>query len=163
MKPNNITFEQDVLKELFNYKDNQLVWKTRPLKLKYLIGRLAGTIHYSGYRSIKINDVMYPAHRLIWVYHYGSIDKDMEIDHINGVKDDNDINNLRLVTAQENCYNRSRLNAKGYSWNKNTNKWQASIWLDSKLKYLGSFVSEDMARASYLEAVNKYHIIQMVL
>jgi hypothetical protein len=160
MKPNDITFEQDLLKELFDYKDNHLIWKNRPPHLSRFIGKIAGSTHHSGYRGIKINNVIYPAHRLIWVYHYGTIDKDMEIDHINGVKDDNDIKNLRLVTTQENCYNRSRLNAKGYTWNKNMGKWQASIWLNNKMKYLGLFTIEDDARKAYLNEVNTFHIIQ---
>ena len=160
MKANDITFEQDLLKELFEYTEGQLVWKNRPAHLKRHIGKIAGCIHHSGYRNIRINNVIYPSHRLIWIYHYGAIDKDIQIDHINGIKDDNGIDNLRLVTCQENCFNRSRLNAKGYSWNKNMDKWQAHIWLDNKLKYLGLFTIEDDARKAYLNEVSKFHIIQ---
>ena len=160
MKANKITLEQDLLKELFDYKDNQLVWKNRPSKLNHLIGRVAGCLHHTGYRTIKVNDVPYPAHRLIWIYHYGSIDENLQIDHINGFKDDNSIENLRLVTVQGNCYNRSRLNSKGYTWNKQTNKWQASIFLKGILKYLGSFINEQDARNAYLLACNQHHVIQ---
>ena len=159
MKAKNITFSQNLLKELFDYKDNQLVWKNRPVKLKRLIGKIAGGLHKSGYRNIKIDNIIYPAHRLIWIYHYGSIDENLQVDHINGLKDDNAIENLRLVTAQKNCYNRSRLNAKGYSWNKNDKKWQASIWLNGKLKYLGSFIDEQTARNTYLKASSQYHVL----
>jgi hypothetical protein len=160
MKANNITFNQDFLKELFDYKNNKLIWKTRPLKLKHLIGKVAGCIHHSGYRIIKINDVIYPSHRLVWVYHYGSIDENLQIDHINGNKDDNSIENLRLVTSQENCFNRSKLKSKGYSWNKNSNKWQASIWLEGAAKYLGSFANEQDARNAYLLACNEHHTLE---
>ena len=160
MKPNKITLEQSLLNELFEYKNGQLIWKNRPIKLKHLIGKIAGCLHHSGYRTIRINGINYPAHRLVWIFHYGSIDELLEIDHINGIKDDNSIENLRLVTAKENCYNRSKLNAKGYSWNKNTNKWQASIWVNGALKYLGSFVEEQMARNAYLEACSQYHMIK---
>lgn len=44
-------------------------------------------------------------HRLAWLLHYGYIDDELEIDHINGVRDDNRIENLRLVTRQENMRN----------------------------------------------------------
>jgi len=152
MKANHITLEQSLLQELFDYKNGQLVWKKKPSNLQHLIGMVAGCLHCSGYRNIKIGGISYPAHRLVWIYHYGSIDQNLQIDHINGIKDDNNIKNLRLVTAQENCYNRSNLNAKGYTWNKSMNKWQASIYLKGKLKYLGLFEHEKDARNAYLDA-----------
>jgi hypothetical protein len=151
MKAKPITLEQALLKELFDYKDGQLIRKSN--------NKLAGGLHGSGYRIIKLHNISYPAHRLIWIYHYGSIDDNLQIDHINGIKDDNSIENLRLVTAQQNCYNRSRLNAKGYSWDKNNKKWTASIWLNNKLKYLGSFTEEQQARNAYLKACSINHIL----
>lgn len=159
MQPNKITLEQSLLKELFDYKNGQLVWKKVSLKKIYLIGQVAGATHHSGYRTIKINDIPYPAHRLMWVYHNGTIDENLQIDHINGDKTDNSIENLRLVTAQENAFNRSRLNAKGYTWNKKTNKWQAQIKANNIFKYLGSFLTEQEARNAYLKAVTIYHKI----
>lgn len=159
MKANKITLEQALLKELFEDKDGQLVWKTKPNNLKHLIGKIAGCLHKSGYRTVKIGQTSYPAHRLMWIYHNGSIDESLQVDHINGNKDDNRIENLRLVTAQQNCYNRSRLNSKGYSWNKKDKRWQASIWLNGSLKYLGSFVDEQQAREVYLKACSQHHIL----
>jgi hypothetical protein len=147
MKPNNITLEQSLLKEIFEYKDGNLIRKNK----------IAGCLNKSGYIQIKINNVIYPAHRLIWLFHNGSIDKNMQIDHINGVKDDNRIENLRLVTPQQNCFNRSRLNAKGYTWNKAEKKWQSSIYLNGKLKYLGLYINEQDARNVYLENCKIYH------
>lgn len=143
MKPNAITLEQSLLQEIFEYKDGQLYRKN---------GQIAGGLHKSGYRQIKINGKSYPAHRLMWVYHHGSIEDNMQIDHINGQKDDNRIENLRLVTAQQNCHNRSRLNAKGYTWNKDVKKWQASIWMNGKMNYLGLFQKEEDARNAYVNA-----------
>jgi hypothetical protein len=84
----------------------------------------------------------------------------MEIDHINGIKTDNRIENLRLVTHQQNSFNRSRLNAKGYSWNKVAQKWQATITANGKNKYLGLFANEEDARKAYLNNVKNLHIMQ---
>jgi hypothetical protein len=148
MKPNKITLEQSLLQEIFEYKDGNLYRKNNVI---------AGGLHGSGYRQIKVNNISYPAHRLIWVYCHGSIDENMQIDHINGVKDDNRIENLRLVTAQQNCFNRSRLNSKGYTWNKAEKKWQSSIWLNGKLKYLGLYTNEQDARNVYLDNCKTYH------
>ena len=79
------------------------------------------------------------------------------IDHENHTRDDNSIDNLRVVTNQQNHFNRS--NVKGYSWIKRDKKWVASIMLDGKKKYLGGFENEEDAREAYLAAKAIYHII----
>jgi len=79
------------------------------------------------------------------------------IDHENHTRDDNSNDNLRVVTAQQNNFNRS--NVKGYSWDKKRKMWKAEIMLDGKHKYLGRFKTEEEARAAYLKAKAIYHII----
>jgi hypothetical protein len=159
MKPNKITLEQSLLHEMFDYKDGDLVWKNKPYNLVHLNGKVAGCLHKTGYRQIKIGTTLYPAHRLMWIYHNGSIDENMQIDHINNIKHDNRIENLRLVTAQQNCFNRSKFNAKGYCWSKAAQKWQATISVNSKNKYLGQFTSEIDARNAYLEQAKILHLM----
>jgi hypothetical protein len=160
MKPNKITLEQSLLHEMLDYQDGQLVWKNKKDNLAHLNGKVAGCMHKSGYRQIKFGQTLYLAHRIMWIYHNGSIDENMQIDHINGVKNDNRIENLRLVTAQQNCFNRSRHKAKGYSWSKAAQKWQATIQENGKNKYLGVFVNEEDARNAYLDKVKKLHLMQ---
>jgi hypothetical protein len=94
------------------------------------------------------------AHQFAWYW----INKECveQIDHINGIKDDNRICNLRAVTNQQNTFNTK---SKGYHWDKNNNKWQAQIGINRKQIYLGRFEKEEDARAAYLEAKEKYHII----
>jgi len=77
------------------------------------------------------------------------------IDHINRTKSDNSIGNLRVVTHQQNQFNRS--NTKGYCWDKNNNKWKAQITINGVNKYLGLFDKEDDARVAYLVAKKIYH------
>ena len=79
------------------------------------------------------------------------------LDHINGLKDDNRISNLRSVTHKQNHMNRTT--AKGYCWSKKANKWQAEITLNYKKMRLGLFDKEEDARNAYLEAKKIYHII----
>jgi len=79
------------------------------------------------------------------------------IDHENHTRDDNSNDNLRVVTAQQNQFNRS--NVKGYSWRENAKKWVAQIRIDGKKKYLGGFETEEDAREAYLAAKAIYHII----
>jgi len=79
----------------------------------------------------------------------------MEIDHINGIRHDNRRSNLRIVTTQENRHNQR--SAKGYYWNTRNRRYTAQIVLNKKQIYLGSYNTEDEARAAYLEAKQKYH------
>ena len=95
------------------------------------------------------------AHHFAWYMIYGNVDFEM-LDHINRIKTDNRICNLRIVNTQQNQFN---TNAKGHYWNKEKNKWSSSISVNSKSVYLGLFNSEIEARNAYLQAKEKYHII----
>lgn len=77
------------------------------------------------------------------------------IDHINHSKTDNSVENLRVVTQQQNNFNRS--NVKGCSWNKSRNKWEAYIKLDRKKIHIRYFEKEEDAHAAYLAAKEIYH------
>ena len=79
------------------------------------------------------------------------------IDHKNHDTIDNTDGNLRVVTHQQNNFNRS--NVKGYTWNKASKKWKAYIEVYGKQSHLGYFVKEEDARAAYLEAKARLHII----
>jgi hypothetical protein len=96
------------------------------------------------------------AHRLAWYLHYGHLPIN-QIDHIDGVRSNNKIDNLRDVTCQQNQWNKKT--AKGYSWSKWMNKFRAHIGINGKLKIIGYFNTEQEARAAYLKAKENYHII----
>ena len=131
-------------------------WK----ELKILIGN-------NGYKRFEfmINKKRYrfSLHRLVYWLHNPEWDimdssRDNAIDHIDGNRLNNNIENLRVVTCQENNFNMTR--AKGYTWDKNRNKWKASIKLNRKSINLGHFDNEIDAHNAYLEAKKKYHIIR---
>ena len=147
---------QEYLKERFSYKDGNLLWKVKP-SLNRNIGDVAGNKHPSGYISITSLGKGHRAHRFIWIWHNGTIEDGLQIDHINGVRDDNRIENLRLVTRQENGWNRKT--AKGYTWSKYHKKWHSQIKVNGKVLHLGYFHEEPDAREAYLTAKEKYHII----
>lgn len=94
-------------------------------------------------------------HHFAW--YWVNIECIEEIDHINGVRDDNRIINLRSVSRSENQWNRTT--AKGYSWNKRENKWQSQIKINKKVIHLGYYNIEQEARNAYLAAKEIYHKI----
>ena len=69
------------------------------------------------------------------------------IDHRDGCRINNCLSNLRVVTNQQNQWNRT--NAKGYYWNKQHQKYQAQIHLNNKPIHLGYFLTEEEARTAY--------------
>ncbi len=80
-----------------------------------------------------------------------------EADHRNHKTLDNCESNLRIVTCQQNDWNRK--NTKGYCWHKAARKYQAQINLNGKIIYLGLFNTTKKARNAYLKAKEKYHKI----
>lgn len=67
-----------------------------------------GSYDKDGYLIIKFKGRQYKAHRLAWLLYYGFLPT-YNIDHINGNKTDNRINNLRDVPQQLNVINTRRL------------------------------------------------------
>jgi hypothetical protein len=121
-------------------------------KGKIITGKSKGYIMFSFGISGKIYTVY--AHRFgYWIYH-GVVPQ--VIDHINRIKTDNWISNLRNGTQQQNQWNRT---AKGYHYRKDCKKYRAHIVLNNKLKNLGYYQTEAEARQAYLDAKKIYHII----
>ena len=115
-----------------------------------------------GYHQGAIFGILYLTHRTIWALHHEKLpDLSLDIDHINGVKTDNRINNLRLVTREINlqnssmrCNNTSGFN--GVSWLKSNKKWHSQIKADGKRIHLGLFASKKNAIAARMKANIKY-------
>jgi len=150
-----IPYTKEELHELFEYDKGILKHKVSRGRVK--AGSVAGSISSSGYLCTKIDGRVYLVHRLIWLMFNGSIDKNMQIDHINRKPLDNRIQNLRLVTQQQNKFNTK---VKGYSFHKLSNKYRARIMIDGEHIHLGLFEKERDAKDAYLKAKEKYHIIK---
>lgn len=133
------------------------VWNTR------YSGKRAGGIS-NGYPSIAIHGVHYYAHRLAWLYHYGTWPSG-EIDHQNGDRSDCRINNLRDVSRlvnQQNLRNRFANTAPmplGVYFNerKVARRYSASIRLNGKSKHLGYFDTPELAHQAYVSAKRIHH------
>jgi hypothetical protein len=123
--------------------------------------RKAGCQGPVGYRQIWFRGRQELEHRVAWFLHYGEWPSEF-IDHINGVKNDNRISNLRLATPSQNLQNRGRpknntSGRKGVSWIKFYSKWQATIRVGKKNIYLGRFSCIEKAADAYNAAALKYH------
>lgn len=129
-------------------------WKRKPSRSSPIkVGSEAGTITDKGYRVIRINGTRIMAHRLAWFWAYEELPGE-QIDHVNRIKDDNKIANLRLASNRENQEN---VNRRGYYLNRVWGRYVAQIMVDGKSIYLGGFDSEGQARKAYLKAKDRLH------
>lgn len=125
-------------------------------------GDLAGAVQNHGYVSIKIDGSRYLAHRLAWLYVHGKF-PDNDIDHINGCRTDNRIENLRDVTRRANIQNAhgprstNSHGALGVIQRKGSKKWKAQICVDGVYRFAGPFDTKDEAARAYLEMKRALH------
>ncbi len=112
----------------------------------------------TGYLDIHVGDKMYLVHRIIG-YLFLKLDINDEsqfIDHINHIRDDNRLENLRVVDRTGNAWNRS--SDKGF--HKFNDKYITRITVNKKRLWIGTFDTEEEARQAYLDAKSIHHIIQ---
>ena len=155
-------------RELMIHEDNPddiKMWKNNKY-IKPRWNQIKIQTNTKGYKIIHIKPKQYLLHRVNYYAHNQTWDihdasQSNEVDHINNKGDlpkhqYNNIENLRVVTNQENNFNR---NCKGYSWVKSSQKWKARIMVNCKYKHLGYFDLKEDARQAYLAAKKIYHII----
>lgn len=134
----------DVSTGTFTWKD------AGPTKTR-LNGKFAGRVMNKGYIQIKIDGKLYSAHRLVWLWVYGEFPPGM-IDHVDGVRTNNVVSNLRVVTNQQNQQNQ-RIHRAGRlpgTRLRPTGKWEART---SEI-HLGTFSTAEEAHAAYLRHIN---------
>ncbi len=117
-----------------------------------------------GYKKASINGKVVPLQRIIWSFMYGEPDEGMIIDHINGNRSDNRIDNLRLVTPSQNTQNQHKprkdnlsSGIKGVTLYKPNGTWQAQIRAHGKYYYIGRYKTKEEAAEAYKEGAKKYH------
>ncbi|ECV1080054.1 hypothetical protein EBL29_21240 [Salmonella enterica subsp. enterica serovar Cerro] len=114
----------------------------------------------NGYMKVNFKMKSYLAHRVAYSFIHGPIPDGMEIDHINGIKDDNRISNLRLATRMQNSMNvainhRNTSGVKGVAWDAGRSRWIASVSANGETFNIGRFKSIHAAERAVINARNK--------
>lgn len=166
MKKSYIT--QAELRELFSYnEDGSFTRLVKTGKTTHVGQIVFGSVHKDGYALLRANIVKYRAHRLVWIYHNGDIPDGLNIDHINGIRTDNRIENIRLATKAENAQNtiKKSNNSSGYMgvfWDTKSKKWRAQICHNLKVIHIGRFNCPKEAHEAYLKKKAELHTFNPV-
>lgn len=161
IKENALTTER--LRELLRYDPETgiFTWKAHTGQgVHTKSGDIAGHLHSRKYIHIQVGNVIYKAHRLAWLYVTGTWPVE-NIDHINGNRSDNRIDNLREATDAENIQNQRHATIKNASGimgvRKGSASWHARITVNKKPIHIGCFSTPELAHQAYLEAKRIYH------
>jgi hypothetical protein len=141
-----LTYEK--IHELFEYLPNGELMRKVSTSPKAIKGMIVGCVGTRGYKYFSINAKKYYNHRIVWFLHYGKMPK--YIDHIDGNRLNNKIENLRECNLTQNSCNslKRKDNTSGYkgvNWFKPQNKWRARISMYGKEYHFGYFDSIEKA------------------
>ena len=152
------------LQQIANYDSSTGVftWKvTRSTRAQ--AGKEFGSWDLYGYKTARISGKSYKLHRLAWLYVHGSMPVN-DIDHINGIRHDNRIENLRDVTRKTNLENQTKINKQkkhtsliGAYFDERKKSFYARISINNKSVHLGTFSNEQQAHDAYVAAKRKMH------
>lgn len=156
----------DFVRQILDYDPTTglFTWKhrgTHPKKWNAKwAGKQAGTQQRGGYILININNP-YAAHRLAWLHFYGEIPI-TEIDHRNGIRDDNRIANLRLATTSQNACNKAKQsnNTSGFvgvHFNSQRGLWRATANKNNTRYDVGHFKTAEGAAAARADFIADVH------
>lgn len=147
--------------ELLRYdvESGDLFWRVSRGRVK--AGRVAGSVNYRGYRSVKVDGRDCLAHRLIWLMAHGQM-PEADIDHIDGDRLNNRLENLREATRAENGQNvgvqsNNTSGFTGVTWHKGAKKWKAQIGVSRRYKAIGYFDTPEQAAEAYAKAKARLH------
>lgn len=159
---NSITAQE--LRSLLHYEPDTGIFRWIASRgSRATIGAEVGSADSYGYKTVRLNKKSYKLHRLAWLYTYGCWPSG-DLDHINGIRSDNRIENLRDVSRKVNLENqRTAKNNRstgilGVYFDKRKNVFYSRISMHNKSIHLGSFLTPELAQAAYLEAKRRLHL-----
>ncbi len=155
-----MTLTQERVRELLSYNAETGIttWKTSRGRVR--AGQVAGYPDGRGYMAIRIDGSMYTMHRVVFLWVHGYLPD--EVDHINGDRADNRLDNLRPATRRQNMRNAARFShnrsgVAGVFWNADKGKWTARIKVDGRSIHLGHFDNKDEAAAARKQAESRFN------
>lgn len=160
----NSKLTQSFLKRVVSYDAKTgLFTRIKQTCNKVKVGDIASFKNESGYIALNVGNKLHLAHRLAWLYVYGEL-PELQLDHINGSREDNRIANLRVVTHAENQQNRTKARKDnkhsefiGVGFHSQNGRWRARIQVNKTSKWLGYFETKEAAKDAYLAAKAQIH------
>lgn len=156
-----ISYER--LIELVDYDMSTGLFTRKKSSGRCLSGRVLGYKKNNGYIAFTLDSKKYFAHRLAWLYVHKNHPKH-DIDHIDGDRTNNKIENLRDVARSTNLENSSKAKSSNKStgligsyFHKQTGKFMSRIQVNKKDKYLGLFDTAELAHNAYMTAKKQLH------
>jgi hypothetical protein len=151
---------QELLHALFEYRENGTLIRKVTTNPRAPAGEPSGCPNKAGYLRTRVSGALYLNHRLIWFMHHGTWPS--VVDHINGNKQDNRLENLRACNQSQNmqnCKNKksNKTGVKGVQWREDKQKYRARITVDRKEYFVGYFLTLDEARDAITAAREHYH------
>jgi len=152
----------DRARELLRYERDTGLMYWRVSRGRAKAGDLCGLPDKDGYLRVRVDKRNHMIHRVAWLMEHGT-EPECVLDHINGVRDDNRIENLRAVSHAGNAQNKhkamshSNCDLLGVCWDKATGKFMASIIANGKKFNLGRFEDKHVAHEAYLTAKRRLH------
>lgn len=154
-RPNESLPSVDELRQALRYDPaTGQFWWTRKVAINTPAGSPAGYVKEGRYVVIRFRGAHLAGHRVAWAMHYGEWPPhNVDVDHINQVKHDNRIENLRLVTRRINVLNakvrsNSRSGVSGVRWHKATGKWAAAMCIHGQYAHIGLYPTIEEAAAA---------------
>ena len=143
---------QERLKELFDYQDGALIRRKDGRSAVIAMG-------VKRYERVSVDGKIQALHRMIYLWNHGHLPK--TLDHIDGDRANNKIENLREATQQQNCLNRkhhsnSKSPYKNVYWHQAMNKWTVVMQVDGSRKQFGYYDDVELADLVAMEARNKF-------
>jgi hypothetical protein len=141
------------LHALMRYEDGKLIWRERgngKFDNQFAYKEAGCKKRSDGYSIVAWNKSGILVHRVVWTMFNRQLEKGEDIDHINGNRADNRIENLRLCSRTENLRNAQKRkdNQSGFknvNWNALTNSWRVKFAVDGKSKCFGLYLDKDEA------------------
>lgn len=160
---NRIPLTKKEVEDYFEYINGEL-WRKAWVRSKSPINyrKVENKDNHKGYCRIRFKNSMVYYHVILWILLKGDIPAGLTIDHIDGNKLNNNIDNLRLVTQRQNNQNKEvhrKGKLVGCFFDKKKNKWCAQTKIGKNHIFIGNFTTELEAHQAYLNYIKQKKLI----